>query len=55
MFYYFFKFPKIHDGFQAELNTLDQLNDSLCDIENMSSNLSINTKVIIIKTEDCIY
>lgn len=41
-----YQFPEIHDEFQAELDTLDQLNDSLCDIERMSCDMSIKSKVI---------
>lgn len=45
-------FPEIHDEFQAELNTLDQLNDSLCDIERMSCDMSIKTNEQSIELND---
>ncbi|XP_025202491.1 centrosome-associated protein 350-like [Melanaphis sacchari] len=45
-------FPEIHDEFQAELNTLDQLNNSLCDIERMSCDTSIKTNEQSIELND---
>ncbi|KAL4132206.1 hypothetical protein QTP88_009408 [Uroleucon formosanum] len=45
-------FPEIHDEFQAELDTLDQLNDSLCDIEKMSCDMSIKSNEQSIELND---
>lgn len=45
-------FPEIHDEFQAELDTLDQLNDSLCHIERMSCDMSIKSNEQSIELND---
>ncbi|VVC25630.1 Hypothetical protein CINCED_3A023348 [Cinara cedri] len=44
-------FPEIHDEFQAELCTLDQLNNSLGDIEKMGCDMSFKTNELSIDEE----
>ncbi|XP_050434945.1 uncharacterized protein LOC126842108 isoform X1 [Adelges cooleyi] len=47
-------FNDIHDEFQAELDTLNNLNESLCNIENMSCNTSFEFKETLQKVDNSV-